>query len=135
MIDFTSKLGEINGIEHNKGRKYPQNQVILDSIVLSIPPKHKCLSILIWVTSHKKSQKQTKKTFLYLGKTDMVLGNKAAISDWKLGRNSAPRWSENPPRKSHATSVSNGFDLDQHDVSPDLYPNCLQRLSADNKTP
>ena len=31
LIDFTSKLGKINGIEHNKGSKiYPQNQVILD---------------------------------------------------------------------------------------------------------
>ena len=29
MIDLTSKLGEINDIEHNKGSKiYPQNQVI-----------------------------------------------------------------------------------------------------------
>ena len=33
-------------------------------------------------------------------------------------------------------SVSNGLDLDQdrHFVSPDLGPNCLQRLSADNKS-
>ena len=48
MIDLTSKVGEINDIEHNKGSKiYPQNQVILDCI---IPLKHKCLSIiLIWV--------------------------------------------------------------------------------------
>ena len=29
MIDLTSKLGEINDIEHNKWSKiYPQNQVI-----------------------------------------------------------------------------------------------------------
>ena len=29
MINLTSKLGEINDIEHNKGNKiYPQNQVI-----------------------------------------------------------------------------------------------------------
>ena len=46
IIDLTSKLGEINNIEHNKGsKKYPENQVILDCImsaqVLSI--------ILIWV--------------------------------------------------------------------------------------
>ena len=58
MIDLTSKLGEINDIEHNKGSKiYPQNQVtcILDCIIPSIPLKHKCLSIiLIWViVSHK----------------------------------------------------------------------------------
>ena len=34
---------------------YPQNQVILDCIMSSIPLKHKCLSIiLIWViVSHK----------------------------------------------------------------------------------
>ena len=55
-IDFTSKLGEINDIEHNTGITiYPQNQVILDCIMPSIPYKHKCLSIiLIWViVSHK----------------------------------------------------------------------------------
>ena len=34
MIDLTSKLGEFNNIEHNKGSKiYPQNQVILDCIM------------------------------------------------------------------------------------------------------
>ena len=52
MINLTSKLGEINNTEqHNKGSKiYPQNKVILDCIMSSIPPKHKCLSIiLIWV--------------------------------------------------------------------------------------
>ena len=57
MIDLTSKLGEINDIEHNKGSKiYTQNQVILDCTLPSIPLKHKCLSIiLIWViVSHKK---------------------------------------------------------------------------------
>ena len=51
MIDLTSKLGETNDIEHNKGTKiYPKNQVILDCILPTIPLKHKCLSIiLIWV--------------------------------------------------------------------------------------
>ena len=51
MINLTSKLGEINDIEHNKGSKiYPQNQVILDCNMPSIPLKHICLSIiLIWV--------------------------------------------------------------------------------------
>ena len=51
MIDLTAKFGEINDIEHNKGSKiYPQNQVILDCIMPTIPLKHKCLSIiLIWV--------------------------------------------------------------------------------------
>ena len=56
MIDLTTKLGEINDIKYNKGgKKYPQNQVILDCIMLSIPLKHKCLStILIWViVSHR----------------------------------------------------------------------------------
>ena len=56
MIDLTSKLGEISDIENNKGSKiYPQNQVILDCIMQSIPLKHKYLSIiLIWViVSHK----------------------------------------------------------------------------------
>ena len=43
MIDLTSKLGKITDIEHNKGSKmYPQNQVILDCIISSIPLKHKC---------------------------------------------------------------------------------------------
>ena len=56
MSDLTTKLGEINDIEHNKGSKIcPQNQVILDCIMPTIPLKHKCLSIiLIWViVSHK----------------------------------------------------------------------------------
>ena len=56
MINLSAKLGEINDIEPNKGSKiYPQNQVILDCIMPSIPLKHKCLSIiLIWViVSHK----------------------------------------------------------------------------------
>ena len=55
-IDLTSKLGDINDIEHYKGSKiYPQNQVILDCIMPSIPLKHKCLSInLIWVSVSNK---------------------------------------------------------------------------------
>ena len=56
MIDLTAKLGEINDIEHSKGSKiYPQNQVILDCIMPSIPLMHKCLSIILtWViVSHK----------------------------------------------------------------------------------
>ena len=33
MIDLTSKLGEINNIEHNKGSKiYSRNQVILKAL-------------------------------------------------------------------------------------------------------
>ena len=48
MINLTSKLGEINDIEHNKGSKiYPQNKVILDCIMPSIPLKHKFLSIIL----------------------------------------------------------------------------------------
>ena len=74
-IDLTSELGEINYIEHYKGSKiYPQNQVILDCIMPSIPLKHKCLSIiLIWVSvSHKlvvvvykKKLKKKKKFFFF----------------------------------------------------------------------
>ena len=70
MIDLTSKLGENNDKEHYKASKiYPQNQVILDCIMSSIPLKHKCLSIImIWViVSHikvvvvsKKSKTKTK---------------------------------------------------------------------------
>ena len=35
----------------------------------------------------------------------------------------------------NTTRVSNGLDPDQdrHSVGPDLVPNCLQRLSADDK--
>ena len=56
MIDLTSKLEEINGIEHKKGSKiYPQNQVLLDCIMPSIPLKQKHLSIiLIWVIVSQK---------------------------------------------------------------------------------
>ena len=53
---FPAILGEIKDIEPNKGSKiYPQNQIILDCIMSSIPLKHKCFSIiLIWViVSHK----------------------------------------------------------------------------------
>ena len=52
MIDLTSKFGEINCIEHNKGSKiYPQNQVILDCIKCQ---PYQFSSILIWViVSHK----------------------------------------------------------------------------------
>ena len=56
IIDLIAKLGEINDIEHNKDSKiYPQNQVILDCIMPTIPLKHKRLSItMIWViVSHR----------------------------------------------------------------------------------
>ena len=56
MINLTSKLGEINVIEHNKGSKiYPQNQVILDCIMPSKPLTHKFLSIILIlvIVSHK----------------------------------------------------------------------------------
>ena len=70
MIDLTSKLGEINNIEHNKGsKKYPQNQVILDGIMPSIPLKHKCLGIiLIWVivSSEWSLKKSKNKLFFFI---------------------------------------------------------------------
>ena len=56
IINLTSKLGEINDIEHNKCSKiYPQNQVILDCTMSSIPLKHKCLSsiLMLVIDSHK----------------------------------------------------------------------------------
>ena len=47
IIDLTSKLEEINNIEHNKGSKiYPQNQVILDCIMPRIALKQECLCII-----------------------------------------------------------------------------------------
>ena len=64
MIDLTSKLGEINDIEHNKGSKiYPQNQVILDCSMSSIPLKHKSIILIWFIISHEKqwSQKKSKK--------------------------------------------------------------------------
>ena len=63
MIDLTSKLGEINDIEYNKGSKiYPQNQVILDCILPSIPLNRKCLNIIpIWVIVSQKEQWSVKK--------------------------------------------------------------------------
>ena len=47
------------------------------------------------VSKEKVKKKKKKKkifffTFLYLRKTDMVLGKKVAIFDWEWGRNSAP---------------------------------------------
>ena len=106
-INLNSKLGEINDIDHNKGSTiYPQNQIILDCIMPSIPLKHMCSSIiLIWIiVSRKWSLKKIKKKnlfffcvffclfyFSYFGKTDMVLGKKVAIFIWEWGRNSAPR--------------------------------------------
>ena len=43
-------------------------------------------------------------------------------------------FSKNPFR--NTSRVSNGFDPDQdrHTVGPDLGPNCLQRLSADDES-
>ena len=67
MIDLTSRLGEINNIEHNKDSKiYPQNQVILDCIMSSIPLKHKFLSIiLIWVIVFISSTVSKKSIFFF----------------------------------------------------------------------
>ena len=50
MINLTSNLGEINDIEHNKDSKiYPQDQVILDCIMSSIPLSTNLKYHLIWV--------------------------------------------------------------------------------------
>ena len=95
MIDLTSKLGEINAID--KGSKiYPQNQVILDCIMPSIPLKHKCISIILTRTSvsHKEVGVSNKKEFFFLlfliGKNRPGIGKNVAIFDWEWGRNSAP---------------------------------------------
>ena len=57
IITLTSNLEKLKYIEHNMGSKiYPQNQVILDCIMPSIPLRHKCLSIfLIWVIVSRSS--------------------------------------------------------------------------------
>ena len=107
MINLTSKLGEINDIELNKGSKlYPRNQVILDCIMSSIPLKRKCLSIiLIWVfvCHEKKWSLKKKKIFLFLiGKLRHGIGKKlVAIFDWEWGRNLAPRDGQKIPVHSH----------------------------------
>ena len=49
-----------------------------------------CFSYVV-VASKKKVKKKFFFTFLYLRKTDMVLGKKVAIFDWEWGRNSVPR--------------------------------------------
>ena len=70
MIDLTSKLGEINSIEHKGSNIDTQNQVILDCIMPSIPLKHKCLSTcsLTWLKTfckiHRKIVNEMKKATL-----------------------------------------------------------------------
>ena len=109
MMNLTSKLGETNNIEHIKGSKiHPQNQVILDCIMPSIPLKHKCLSIiLIWVmVSH----------FLFgknrhgIGKKGgyFFIGNGAEIRPLKKGRKSPSEFGTQYPTsgKNPATSCS-----------------------------
>ena len=50
MIDVTSKLGEINNIEHNKGKQNISSKSSYYRLYYaSIPLKHKCFSnIQIW---------------------------------------------------------------------------------------
>ena len=91
IIDLTSKLGEINDIEHNKGSKlYPQNQVILDCIMSSIPLKHKCYHSDIghcfseFFSSFLNWENQTwywDKRWLF------SIGNGAEIRPLEMGRN------------------------------------------------
>ena len=72
MIDLTSKLGEINNIQHNKGCKvFPQNQVISDCIMSTIPLVFKyhsdmghCFSYVV-VVSKKSKKKKKKKIFFF----------------------------------------------------------------------
>ena len=99
MIDLTSKLGEINDIEPNKGSKiYPQNQVILDSIMPSKPLQHKCLS-MIWVIVSKKSKKKKIFFFTFLNweKQTWYWEKKLAIFEREWGKNSAPREGQKIP--------------------------------------
>ena len=102
MIDFTSTLGEINDIEHNKGSKIENipSKVILHCFMSSIPLKHKCLNtILIWViVSHKKQWSlKKKKDFFFLNwenqtwywekKWVFLIGNGAQIRPLEMGKN------------------------------------------------
>ena len=77
MIDLTSKLGENNSIEHNKCDIYPQNQVILDCIMPSIPLKHFFFFYFFY--------------FSLFGKKGHGIGKKVAV----LNGNGADGWAEN----------------------------------------
>ena len=94
MIALTSKLGDYD-IEHNKGSKIdPQNQVILDCIMPSIPLKHKCFSFnLIWVivVVVSKEIKKKKKKKKNIGKNRHGIGKKGGYFRLGMGPNSAPR--------------------------------------------
>ena len=114
MIDLTSKLGEIDDIEHNKGSKiHHQNQVILDCIMPSIPLKHKCLSII--------SRSGLFFTFLNWEKTNMVLGKKVTIFHWE--------WALGKGRKSPVQGFSSQTllcvlaHIESND--PNEYPSCI----------
>ena len=59
MIDLTSKLGEINDIEHNKGSKNISSKSSFFRLFMSsIPLKH-CFSY------YKKTKKKVKKHFFF----------------------------------------------------------------------
>ena len=97
-VDLTSKLGEINGIEHYKGSKiYPQNQVILDCMP-SIPSKHKCLSIILIlvIISHKLFRSIKKGNLLsIIGKIRHGIEKKCGYFRLGMGPKFGPwRWAE-----------------------------------------
>ena len=76
----------MKNITRPKGRKvYPQNKVILDCIMSSIPLKHKCLSInLIWViVSHK-----------YEGCSNMNASSLITFFTYMLQQKVIPVWKE-----------------------------------------
>ena len=80
LINLTAKLGEINDIKHNMGSKlYPQNYVILDCIMLTIPLKHTCLSIILIWSLFLMSKTSKKKHFL------LFLIGKKPTWYWKKG--------------------------------------------------
>ena len=96
MINLKARLGEINNIVHNKCSKiYPQNQVILDCIMPTLPLKHKC--VLKYHSDMGHCLIFFFFTFLNWEKADMVLGKKVAIFNWEWGRNSAPREGQKMP--------------------------------------
>ena len=91
MFALTSKLGEINGIEHNKGSKiYPQNQVILDCCMPSLPlaqvfKYHSDMGHCFSLVVSKKSKIKKMIFFLLnlIGKSRHGIGKKVAIFDWE----------------------------------------------------
>ena len=96
MIDLTSKFGEINDIEHNKGSKiYTQNQVILDCIMQRIQLKHHsemglCFSYVSSNGLYKKIKKSNFFLLFLIGKIRHGIGKKGGYFRLGMGPKLGP---------------------------------------------